>query len=180
MAEDLNGSAGGPETSRCRAIHAEECGELAEHWIEQLGKRHRALAVHGYVGRDILWQKNRLWDEFIAACQINTSEYARWFNAPVFMVDRQRVDNRRTWSLPECNPDNEWAVIAFDEADGRIEISDVRRQKTTIFVVVLDPENELRIEHKGHLLSPAEGARAALAPVVFGVSVHLPNADRTQ
>jgi hypothetical protein len=151
-----------------------------EHWIEHVGKRHRALAVHGYVGRNMLWQKSRLWDEFIEGCQINTTEYARWFNAPVFMVDRQRVNDRRTWSLSEFNPDNEWAVIAFDETDGRIEVLDVRRQKATVLTVVFDADNELRVEYRAHLLSPLEAARVALAPVLFGVSVHLPDASRTQ
>jgi len=143
-----------------------------EDWIEQLGKRHRELARHGYVGRNMLWQKERLWEDFFEACQIAVNNYSSWFGSAVFLASQPSVEKRRICNVAEFKPDNASAVITFDEVNGTIEIKDIRPGGTARFMLAFDPENAVRLVFEGQLLNAVEAARAALAPVLFGIGVY--------
>jgi hypothetical protein len=150
-----------------------------EQWILDLAKRHRELNRYDHQTPGGLGQKELLWNQFITACDACVRTYSSCFGRPLFIVAERRHEGGRLRVVAEYNPDNVQLTLAFNEEAGNIEIRKPTEAVGLRLRLVLDENNEVRIEYRRRLFSPDEAARLVLTPMFFGVAVYIPRPGET-
>ena len=146
-----------------------------ENWVLQIAKRHRELGGVGYFYEEgILGQEAALWQAFTLACDIAVRTFSSCFGRALFVVRDPSGRYDRSRVVAEHNPDNVRLRIQFGGQAGLFEATTPDGKASTPLRLVLDDANDVWIEHSGRLISPEEAARIVLAPVFFGLKVHVP------
>jgi hypothetical protein len=157
-----------------------ETQEVAmEQWILDLAKRHRDLRGYDYRTPGELGQKEMLWSQFTASCDAGVRTYGNCFGRPLFVVAEQRHEGVRSCVVAEHNPDNVQLTLTFNEEAGCFEIRKPTEAAGFRLRLVLDENNEIRMEYRRRLFGPEEAARLVLTPLFFGVAVYIPPQGET-
>jgi hypothetical protein len=142
-------------------------------WITQIAKTHRQLRGEIYAPPGTLAQKELLWGQFSAECDACVRTFSSLEGRPLFLNSETREGQLRHLGVAERNPDLVVFTITFNELAGRFEVKDTATGRTIRLRLVLDVQNEVRIEYRDRFFSPEEAVRIALAPKLFGIEVYV-------